>query len=153
MGALQAAIEATEAYAAATRLNNKVGGTAGNPLYFNAPAGADAARIKDAAHHETMQVAGIPGIIKQADLLQALGPVITARSDTFIVRTYGEVINPVTNNTEGRAWLEAVVQRLPDFVDTANDAAELQSALNATNTSFGRRFRVVSFRWLSSDDI
>src|SRR5690606_12898031 len=33
-----------------------------------------------------------PGYLTQADLLSALGPVLSARSDTFRIRTYGDVV-------------------------------------------------------------
>jgi len=103
----------------------------------------------------------IPGWLTQADVLQAIGPVLSARSDTFVIRTYGDVLNPVTGSTtpDARAWCEAVVQRTPDYVDQADPAlavsanATAPSATNVTNRTFGRRFKVVSFRWLSPDDI
>ncbi|MBC8039715.1 MAG: hypothetical protein H7Y06_04165 [Opitutaceae bacterium] len=103
-----------------------------------------------------------PGYLMQADLLQALAPVLSARSDTFRIRTYGEVKNPVTAVVEGRAWAEAIVQRLPDFVDQTDPAlsaganlgnATSPASVNATNQRFGRRYQVVSFRWLGPDDI
>jgi len=102
---------------------------------------------------------GIPGWLMQQDLVQAFSPVMTPRSDTFVVRTYGEVKNPVKGNVEARAWGEAVVQRLPDFVDqtdpglaTLGDATP-PASLNSTNKDFGRRFKVVSFRWLDENEI
>ncbi len=96
----------------------------------------------------------IPGWLTQADVLQAIGPVISARSDTFTIRTYGEVANPVTGETSARAWCEAVVQRLPDYVNTTDPATVAPASLTAgDNKTFGRRFRVVSFRWLSPDAI
>jgi Tfp pilus assembly protein PilX len=113
-------------------------------------------RLAEPAFRMNTRVAGFPGYILQADLLSALDPVLSARSDTFVVRTYGDVINPATQDTEARAWCEAVVQRLPDYVvprsggtgdhpeDTASDPA---------NIAFGRRYHVVSFRWLSPEDI
>ncbi|HSI08465.1 MAG TPA: hypothetical protein VK985_07720 [Rariglobus sp.] len=98
---------------------------------------------------------GIPGFLTQADLLQSLGPVLSARSDTFVIRTYGDAVNPVTTELEGRAWCEAVVQRVPDYVNASVDAAYIEpSALtDSINRTMGRRFRVVSFRWLSPEDI
>jgi len=98
-----------------------------------------------------------PGYFSQADLLTALGPVITNRSDTFIIRTYGDVKNPATNTIEAKAWCEAVVQRLPEYIVPKNgaigDAPETWPATNPNNQIFGRRFQVVSFRWLSPNDI
>ncbi len=103
---------------------------------------------------------GIPGWLTQADILQSLGPVLAARSDTFVIRTYGESRNPLDTTTTGaplaRAWCEAVVQRLPEYVDSTDIAEkgnENPDRLATENQAFGRRFKVVSFRWLSAEDI
>jgi hypothetical protein len=104
-----------------------------------------------------------PGQVSQADILSSLGATLTARSDTFTVRTYGEVLNPVSGVSEGRAWAEAVVQRFPDYVDSTDTAllaanggtgaATAPAATGATNRIYGRRFGIVSFRWLTPNDI
>lgn len=94
-----------------------------------------------------------PGMISQADLLNALGPLISARSDTFVIRTYGEAINPVTGERSAQAYLEAVVQRVPDYVNSVADDATVFPPTNVENQNFGRRFVVVGFRWLSPADI
>ena len=92
--------------------------------------------------------------LTQADIMTALAPVLFPRSDTFVIRTYGEAVNPATGATEGKAWCEATVQRIPEYFDPADDAtvapADLTSALNQ---NLGRRFKVVSFRWLTRSDI
>ncbi len=102
----------------------------------------------------------IPGWLTQADVLQAIGPVISARSDTFVIRTYGDTINPVISTTTpvARAWCEAVVQRMPDYVESSmlaetNLTTAPSSDARTTNKTFGRRFKIVSFRWLGVDDI
>ncbi len=97
-------------------------------------------------------LAGFPGYLLQADVLSALGATLTARSDTFTIRTYGDAVNPATGEVTGRAWCEAVVQRLPDYVEPSL-AATATPAVNSINAKFGRRFHVVSFRWLSPEDI
>ncbi|HEY9247829.1 MAG TPA: hypothetical protein VIO38_01805, partial [Rariglobus sp.] len=96
---------------------------------------------------------GTPGYVTQADVLQKIGPVLSARSDTFVIRTYGDASNPATGSVDGRAWCEAVVQRLPELVDPSQPAETAMSALNPANRDFGRRYRVVSFRWLSPADL
>lgn len=92
--------------------------------------------------------------LTQADILTALAPVLTPRSDTFLVRTYGEAINPATNTTEGRAWCEAVVQRVPEYLDAVDAPEVLPGDLTSeVNRTGGRRFKVISFRWLTRADI
>lgn len=113
-----------------------------------------------------LRATGAPGFLMQCDLLTPLAPSMSARSDTFRVRTYGEVRNPVTGDINGRAWCEAVVQRTPEFVDQADsnltDPSKPTTALgnatapantNATNQAFGRKFVIVQFRWLGPDEI
>ena len=91
----------------------------------------------------------------QGDILGQLGSIMSARSDTFVIRTYGDNKNPVTGAILGRAWCEAVVQRLPNYMNASKDFPETAPAsLNdMTNKKFGRRFQVISFRWLGPNDI
>jgi hypothetical protein len=105
---------------------------------------------------------GIPGWLTQADLLQSLAPVLSARSDTFIIRAYGQVNNPLDNSVQSRAWCEAVVQRLPEYLDTQTQNGNnglpdnpgiMPWQANYQNNVFGRRFSLVSLRWLNSNDI
>ena len=49
------------------------------------------------------------------DVLNTVGPNLTARSDTFTVRAYGEALDNA-GNTIGRAWVEVVVQRTTQFM-------------------------------------
>ena len=95
---------------------------------------------------------GIPGWLTQADVLQAIGPVISARSDTFRIRSYGEVLD-ASGKIVARAWCEAIVQRTPEFVDAANPPETRPANLNPANVKFGRRFAIVSMRWLHPDEI
>ncbi len=91
--------------------------------------------------------------LTQGDIMTALAPVLFPRSDTFVIRTYGEAVNPATGATEGRAWAEATVQRTPEYFDPADDATLAPADLNAVNQTYGRRFKVVSFRWLTRSDL
>jgi len=109
--------------------------------------------------------------LTQGDVMTALAPILFPRSDTFVIRTYGEAVNPATSAVEGRAWAEAIVQRVPEYFDKSMAADSLPGAflpvpnpndptLPATSTQaqdlnriHGRRFKVVSFRWLTRSDI
>jgi hypothetical protein len=95
---------------------------------------------------------GAPGWLTQADILQSIGSTLSARSDTFTIRVYADVINPLDQTAPPvtRVWCEATVQRFPDYVDSTVSAA---AAPTAANQKFGRKFRVISFRWLTASDI
>ena len=96
---------------------------------------------------------GAPSILTQGDLLSSLAAIATVRGDTFKIRAYGEAASN-TGAVEARAWCEAVVQRLPDFVDPA-DAPETAttSLTRPMNQTFGRRFQIVAFRWLNPSEL
>jgi hypothetical protein len=73
---------------------------------------------------------GAPKVITQLDVLNTVGPNLTARSDTFTVRAYGEALDNA-GNTIGRAWIEVVVQRTAQFM--------LPSARGAAYEEMNRR--------------
>lgn len=138
----------------------------GNLIIFHAPP-STASAVLEAANdlpipeHVTGRIAdkpshrsyALPGYLEQSKILDALSPWIATRSDTFKIRTYGEAINPATGALEAKAWGEAIVQRYPEYVDNSQPAETAFRALNPTNREFGRRFRVVSFRWLSPEEV
>ncbi|MGJ8650361.1 MAG: hypothetical protein ACSHX4_08370 [Opitutaceae bacterium] len=99
---------------------------------------------------------GFPGWIRQADILRPLAPILSARDDTFVIRAYGESKNPVTGERSS-ALCEAVVQRRADYVNFNEDVATVlpsDTTLSSdSNKQFGRRFSIVSFRWLSPDEV
>jgi hypothetical protein len=91
-----------------------------------------------------------PGWLSQADVLTALAPFLTARSDTFIIRSLGEAREP-SGQVTASVRLEAVVQRLPDWVDPIDDAATAIASLKSPiNKSYGRRFQIISVKELPS---
>ena len=102
---------------------------------------------------DATQGAGFPGQLLQGDILQALGPIMTVRSDTFTVRAYGET-GP-SDSPFSRAWCEVVVQRVPDPVQSAGELSgeDFLRELANPGSPFGRQFRIVSFRWLNEDEI
>ncbi len=96
---------------------------------------------------------GIPGIVKQADILTPIAPFISVRSDSFIVRAYGDAVDKA-GKVIGRAWCEAVVERGRSFIDERDKPETLQASLSSEiNKSFGRRFTIRSFRWLQPNEI
>jgi hypothetical protein len=91
--------------------------------------------------------------LTQPDVLALIAPFMAARSDTFRIRTYADVKNPVTGEITARAWCEAVVQRIPDLAENATAAVGDVFAADPATFPFGRRFVVTSFRWLTPEDI
>ena len=101
---------------------------------------------------------GMPGWITQADVLRAIAPVLSPRDDTFVVRTFGEARNRAGKAT-ARVWCEAIVQRQAEYVspapslDPASDK-NLEAISHSTiNSRFGRRYKVVSMRYLTPSEI
>ena len=103
---------------------------------------------------------GLPGWPRQADLLRRLAPIMSVRDETFTVRSLGEVMTAEGN---ARAWCEAVYQRLPEYVDPRIEPwkAPMGDFIPPSpgpypymaNALFGRRLKLVSFRWLRADEI
>jgi hypothetical protein len=95
--------------------------------------------------------------VDQADVLKHFSAQLTPRGDTFVIRTYGDSID-ASGKIVARAWCEAVIQRIPDYVDassgTGDEAYKKQSDLiSETNKTFGRQFKIISFRWLNSNEV
>ncbi len=102
-----------------------------------------------------------PGYLIQSDILLSLGNILTVRDDTFTVRSYGCVRNE-NGGVLAQAWCEAIVQRTIEYVDSTNepsdsdyepDGSPAKNKLTATNQVLGRKFRIVSFKWLDAWDI
>ncbi|MFM2132434.1 MAG: hypothetical protein RL646_1637, partial [Verrucomicrobiota bacterium] len=58
---------------------------------------------------------GAAGIVTQMDVLNSVGPNLTARSDTFVIRAYGEALDN-GGRVIGKAWVEVVVQRGMEYM-------------------------------------
>jgi hypothetical protein len=95
---------------------------------------------------------GLPGWPRQADILRPLAPILSARDDTFKIRAYGDSRDKA-GKVVARATCEAVVKRTRDFVSPADEADATDEPADAVNRAFGRRFEVISFRWLNASEI
>ena len=118
---------------------------------------SDREMLSDAAltPEQGFRSTGIPGWVTQADVLQVIGSSITARSDTFRIRAFGEALD-ASGKSVAKAYCEAVIQRMPAYVDpsnppTARDAGG--TTLSNINKIYGRQYQIVSFRWLSPQEI
>jgi hypothetical protein len=137
-GALQAAIDSTDINGG-TEIGNS-GGTFSNyrqtveggnqtlsPPYFpvkpNDRFPSARAMSKTNSDKDIMAGQGAPGIISQMDVLNSVGPNLAARSDTFVIRAYGEAFD---NNGQsiGKAWVEVVTQRSSDFIALTDQQAQ-----------------------------
>ena len=99
---------------------------------------------------------GVPREVNQANILLPLAPRLSARSDTFRIRAYGEVRDS-NDNIIAKATCEAIVQRLPEYLDpNTNEPWDDDSetpTLNAINQTYGRKFEIQSFRWLDQSEV
>ncbi|MDP0491929.1 MAG: hypothetical protein Q7Q71_12845 [Verrucomicrobiota bacterium JB023] len=93
---------------------------------------------------------GATTFLTQADVLQVLGPVLTARSDSFVVRAYGDSVDK-TGKVIAQAWCEAVIQRTPEPLATNEGGSD--SDVPTADSRWGRRLKVVSFRWLNATEV
>jgi hypothetical protein len=94
--------------------------------------------------HSNTALEGSSANLTQGDILQALGPQLSARSDTFIIRAYGEATDAITGDVNSSARCEAIVQRVAEPVASSD-------SLVAPAGQFGRRFVVLNFRWIEND--
>ncbi|MFD2255975.1 hypothetical protein ACFSSA_04735 [Luteolibacter algae] len=96
---------------------------------------------------------GSAAYVDQADVLRGLAAQLTVRGDTFVIRAYGDALDP-SGNVTARAWCEAVVQRTPQYLDPTDEDYEEYDKLNSSaNKQYGRRMRVVQFRFLNPSEI
>ncbi|MDB6080240.1 MAG: hypothetical protein JWO82_3987, partial [Akkermansiaceae bacterium] len=142
-------------------LNEIAKGGGSNPYAYLQTASLDATsnlKLASEAEYKYPEAAngkssfGFPGWTRQADVLRPLAPILSARDDTFVIRTHGDARDD-NGKIISSATCEAVVQRTRDYVDS-KDASDLATPPTSDiNKTFGRRFEVVSFRWLLSEEI
>lgn len=99
-----------------------------------------------------------PGYLTQGDVLELIGHRLFARSDTFIIRVYGDVNDPDGRGPglakiTSRVWLEATVQRTPVKHPTSNQPDNYMLGTGTGYGNFGRQFRILSLRWLRPDEV
>ena len=95
---------------------------------------------------------GLPGWTRQADILRPLAPILAVRDDTFTIRACGDACD-AQGRVLARCVCEAVVRRTREFVDPAEQADITTSPTKPLNKSFGRRFEIISFRWLAANEV
>jgi hypothetical protein len=95
---------------------------------------------------------GLPGWPRQADVLRPIAPILSARDDTFTIRAYGESTD-AAGKVLAKTWCEATVQRTRDFLDPMDEPDITTQPSVPANQTFGRRFKVVSFRWLNASEV
>jgi len=139
-GALQAAIDRTVNAVLPTSVSDKPAQKPSGTPFSNAVSGES-------------QAVGHAAYLMQGDLLQSLGPILQARSDYFRIRTCGQAFAADGTTVLATAWCEAFVQRLPAYVDPSQPPETRAIDLNTVNKTLGRRFEIVSFRWLTRKEI
>ena len=96
---------------------------------------------------------GSAAYVDQADILRHCAELLTPRGDTFVIRTYGDALD-ASGKVEARAWCEAVIQRVPDYLESADQPHVRQAALTSNaNKNFGRKLEIISFRWLNPNEV
>jgi len=105
-----------------------------------------------------------PTSLTQADILAAVGSSLATRSDTFVIRCFGDAADPLDPaKTVASCWIEAIVQRVPEFCDASQppetevssptDGQLHNPLLNKVNKALGRRFVILSLRILGPNDL
>ncbi|MEO7098606.1 MAG: hypothetical protein ABI162_04540 [Luteolibacter sp.] len=140
-GAIQAALDRTS-------INSIMEKSGGARSVSPAEVGGYGWKNNDAVINNTG--AGAPGEISQGDVLSSIGSFVSVRSDTFRIRAFGDARN-ATGGVIARAWCEATIQRVPEYVDPV-DSPDVAASATA-NLNFGRQFKIVAFRWLQPDEI
>lgn len=115
--------------------------------------------ITGAGLNSSIAVGGTPlgyasSFLTQQDVLTAIAPYLTTRSDTFVIRAYGDAVNPFdASEVVARAYCEAIVQRVHQKHSTEPDVGDPMTIAGANPGEYGRQFRVIAFRWMTRDEI
>ena len=95
--------------------------------------------------------AGAAGYLLQGDILNSVGPFMSNRSNTFKIRAYGESLG-INGDQVASAYVEAIVQQVVGYCDPLDSPEEIKGQLTPVNRTFGRKFRIVSIRWINEED-
>ena len=121
------------------------------------PSGVNAAHIDPEYQFSNAAVGnsayGLPGWVRQADILRPIAPTLAARDDTFTIRAYGDARDKSGTIIKARAVCEVTVTRDRDFVDPTDAAETAVLPTAAVNQLFGRRFKIISFCWVSPAEV
>lgn len=107
----------------------------------------------DNENRSRSKATGAPGYLMASDVLQQIGSVIRGRSDTFVIRAYGDSRDQA-GKVLSHAYCEAVIQRTTEPIDpdpATNDMDPMPPVKDQPH--YGRRCKIISFRWLSNDEI
>ena len=128
-------------------------GTNSAPLSYPQNVEAGEKPVSGTGANRVHAAMGSPGNLIQVDLLQSLGASIATRSDTFTIRAYGEADDG--NGSKANCLMEAVVQRTPEYVssDNAPEVRPDDTAFTPVNRLLGRRFKIISIKWLKPDEV
>ncbi|WP_309398804.1 hypothetical protein [Cerasicoccus maritimus] len=85
--------------------------------------------------------------ITQGDIAAQRADLLTSRSDTFLIRSYGDARNAITGEVTAQAWAEGVVRRLPNLTNASGQVED-----NALESN-PREFEIVSWRWLDKSEV
>ncbi len=117
---------------------------------------ADREMLSSLKNEQGFRSTAIPSWLTQADVLQVIGPSISPRSDTFRIRSFGEALD-TNGKSIAKAYCEAIIQRMPHYVDPTNKPeirdTLTEKKLTTLNRTYGRQFKIVSFRWLSAQEV
>jgi len=107
---------------------------------------------------------GVPSYLTQADILTPIAPHLAVRGETFTVRVCGQSWSKGILQAE--AYLEASVIRIPEYVDKEKNMATTpavyidqlsaritHNSLSKRNKMLGRKFKVISLKWLGVNEI
>jgi hypothetical protein len=72
---------------------------------------------------------------------------MSARSDTFRIRSYASIQSSLSQKSVARAYCEAIVQRIPERIDKD------RSRIMENAQGFGRRFKIIDIQWLNASQL